>query len=122
MGTSRKISQMEWAFTSGLMVKSTRVNGRMGSKKAMAFGKGFLAIPTSVNGNNRKQMDTVFTSGRMGTDTKVSGRIASSMAKALICLLWVMFTLASTNSANLMDSVSINGKTEALIQVSFKTV
>jgi hypothetical protein len=67
-------------------------------------------------------MDTVFTSGRMGTDTKVSGRIASSMAKALICLLWVMFTLASTNSANLMDSVSINGKTEALIQVSFKTV
>ena len=93
----------------------------MGSKKAMAFGKGFSAIPTSGNGKNRKQMDTVFTSGRMGTDTKVSGRIASSTAKVLICLLWVMFTLASTNSANLMDLANINGKTGALFQVSFKT-
>jgi len=58
------------------MEKYTRENGKLGSKKAMAFGMGFSEIHTSVNGNNRKQTDTAFTNGRTGTDTKASGKTA----------------------------------------------
>ena len=80
-----------------------------------AFGKVYMAIRTSANGDNQKLQVMVSISGRMAIGTRESGRIVSNMDKAQISLQMVTVTPAYMLWESPMVKASTSGKTAAFI-------
>lgn len=118
--TSKITSLTAKASILGSMGRSTRVNGKTGSKRVKAFGRVFSGTLISVSGLSQKRMGTVFTSGRMGIDSKASGNSVSSTAKAQTSSQTVTSTRASTQTVSRAGSANTNGKIRLFTWVSSK--
>jgi hypothetical protein len=107
----RMVKLMEKVCTPGQMEKFMMGSGITVLNMAMAYGKVFTEILTSVNGEYQKQKATEYIHGRMATDTRESGRLAWNMAKEQIYFAMVMFIPVSINMENLKERDNIYGKT-----------
>ena len=102
----------------GLTAKSTKANGSQDSKKGKEYGREFLVILISGNGDNLKQQVTACINGRMVINTRENGSTASSMDKALTSLPMEIFSQAPIATESQRVKVNTNGKMEVYTLVS----